>query len=201
MKTPRSAPSPLRSIKSILATGVLLCGLGSSVMAEVPRSLLPAFGNEGAEFTTKAQGSHVVKGWLPADWKDNTEWASVSATYSKLADSPDKAAGAVRIKIEKVDEGQLQLTTYSGNQKYKKGARYLVTGWVRSPDRLTVNVGARQTGEPYEFYHEQELTTGPEWKRFEFAFTPAMDFQAFIMFVVREAGTVDLAGVVVEEKP
>ena len=54
--------------------------------------------------------------------------------------------------------------------------------------------------EPYEFYHEQELTTGPEWKRFEFAFAPTMDFAAFLMFVVREAGTVDLAGVVVAEK-
>ena len=79
--------------------------------------------------------------------------------------------------------------------------RYVVTGWVRSPGGLAVNVGARQMAEPYEFYHEQELATGPEWKRFEFAFTPAMDFTAFLMFVVREVGTVDLAGVAVEEKP
>ncbi len=55
--------------------------------------------------------------------------------------------------------------------------------------------------EPYEFHHEQELSTGPEWKKFEFAFTPTKDFDAHTMFVVRETGTVDLAGVVVEEKP
>ena len=171
-------------------------------MADAPKSLLPVFGNEGAEFTTKAKDGHVTKGWLPTDWKDNSEWAPVSATYSKLTDSPDKAAGAVRIKIEKVEEGgQLQLTTYGGNQKYKKGTHYVVTGWVRSPDRLSVNVGARQMVEPYEFYHEQELATGSEWKRFEFVFTPAKDFDAFIMFVVREVGTVDLAGVALEEKP
>jgi hypothetical protein len=143
-----------------------------------------------------------VKGWLPTEWKDNSEWAPVSATYEKLADSPDKTAGAVRIKVEKVDEGgQLQLTTYQGIQKYKKGTHYLVTGWVRSPGGLAVNVGARQMADPYEFYHEQELATGKEWKRFEFAFTPTMDISAFIMFVVREAGTVDLAGVAVQEKP
>ena len=197
----RSSSSPLRSIKSILATALLLCGQGLSVLAEAPKSLLPAFGNEGAEFTSKAQGSHVVKGWMPTDWKDNTEWASVSATYTKLTDSPDKVAGAVRIKVEKVDEGQLQLTTYQGNQKYKKGTRYLVTGWVRSPDKLAVRLGVRQKGEPYEFYHEEELTTGTEWKRFEFAFTPAMDFEALLMFSVRETGTVDVAGVVAAEKP
>jgi hypothetical protein len=171
-------------------------------MADAPKSLLPAFGNEGAEFTTKAKDGHVTKGWLPTDWKDNSEWAPVSATYSKLDDSPDKTAGAVRIKVEKVDEGGLlQLTTYQGIQKYTKGKRYAVTGWVRSPGGLAIKVGARQMAEPYEFYHEQELATGNEWKRFEFAFTPTTDISAFIMFVVRETGTVDLAGIVVEEKP
>ena len=65
-----------------------------------------------------------------------------------------------------------------------------------------MKVGTRQIGEPYEFYHEQELSTGPEWKRFEFAFTPTMDFTAFMMFSLsqRLGGMVDLAGVVVEEK-
>ncbi len=199
MKSLLSSSSSLRLRKNILAA-VLLCGVSAAAMAQAPKSLLPAFGNEGAEFTSKAQGSHVTKGWLPTDWKDNTEWAQVTATYAKLADSPDKAAGAVRIKVEKVEDGQLQLTTFQGNQKYKKGVRYLVTGWVRSADKLGIKVGVRQKAEPYEFYHEEELTTGTEWKRFEFEFIPAMDFEAFLMFVVRETGTVDLAGVVVAEK-
>ena len=70
--------------KAILAAAVVLFSQGMPVMAEAPKSLLPAFGNEGAEFTTKAKDSHVTKGWLPTDWKDNSEWAPVSATYSKL---------------------------------------------------------------------------------------------------------------------
>jgi hypothetical protein len=194
---------PWPAIKSTLAAAALIASLGlAAVAADAPKSLLPAFGNEGAEFTTKSANSNTVHGWLPAEWKDNSEWAPVSATYSKLTDSPDKAVGAVRIKIEKVDEGgQLQLTTYGGNQKYKKGIRYVVTGWLRSPDRLGVKVGTRQINEPYEFYNEEDLATGAEWKRFEFAFTPTMDYSAFLMFIVREPGTVDLAGVIVEEKP
>lgn len=202
MKTLCPTPSSLRSIQGLLVAAFLLCSQGMPVIAQSPKSLLPAFGTEGAEFTTKAKDGNVTKGWLPTDWKDNSEWAPVSATYSKLADSPDKAAGAVRIQVEKVEEGGLlQLTTYGGIQKYKKGTRYVVTGWVRSPGGLAVNVGARQQADPYEFYHEQELATGKEWKRFEFAFTPTMDIAAFIMFVVRETGTVDLAGVAMQEKP
>ena len=193
--------SPLLSFKTLLVATVMLGSLTWSAMAQTPKSLLPAFGNEGAEFTTKAQNNHVTKGWLPTDWKDNSEWAQVTATYTKLPDSPDKTAGAVRIKVEKVEDGQLQLTTFQGNQKYVKGKRYVVSGWLRSPDKSGVKIGARQKTEPYEFYHEEELTTGAEWKRFEFAFTPAMDLEAFLMFIVREPGTVDVAGVMVEEKP
>ena len=201
MNSFHSSSSPRSSIRSFLAAVLLLCGLSAAVRADAPKSLLPVFGNEGTEFTTKARNSHVVKGWLPKDWTDNTEWAAVSATYAKLADGPDKATVAVRIKVEKVDEGQLQLTTYQGIQIYKKGTHYLVTGWVRSADQTGIKVGVRQKADPYEFYHDQELATGTEWKRFEFAFTPAVDLDAFLMFVVASAGTVDLAGVTVEEKP
>ena len=201
MTATRSTFFSLRPIASILMAAALLCGHGLSLMAEPAKSLLPAFGNEGAEFTTKAQEGNIVKGWLPTGWKDDTAWAEVSATYTKLADSPDKAAGAVRIKVEKVDDGRLQLTTFQGNQKYKKGAHYLVTGWVRNPDGEGVKVGVREKDDPYQFFHEDDLPTGKEWKRFEFAFAPEMDFEAFLMFVVSETGTVDLAGVVLQEKP
>jgi hypothetical protein len=179
----------------------LLCAITVTLNADVPKSLLPAFGNDGAEFTVKGKDGHATQGWLPKEWVDNSEWAAVNANYTKLTDSPEKSAAAVRIKVDKIDEGQLQLTTYGGNQKYKKGTKYVVSGWVRSADHTTVKIGARQITEPYEMYHEDDLSTGPEWKRFEFAFTPTMDFQGFIMFIVRDAGTVDLAGIALEVKP
>lgn len=202
MNSPRSHSSLFRLVKLSLSAVALSGTLILPAMADGPQSLLPTFGNEGKEFTVKSRDGNTVKGWLPTDWTDNTDWAPVTATYTKLTDSPDKAAGAVRIKTEKVEEGgQLQLTTYQGNQKYKKGTKYVVSGWVRSPEHTGIHVGVRQQGEPYEFYHEDDLATGPDWKRFEFTFTPAMDFQAFLMFIVRDVGAVDLAGVSVAEKP
>jgi hypothetical protein len=189
------------SSKCTLAAAALTCALALPLQAQAPKSLLPTFGEEGKEFTVKARDGNTVKGWLPTDWTDNTDWAPVTATYTKLTDAPEKGAGAVRIKTEKVEEGgQLQLTTYQGTQKYKMGTKYVVTGWVRSAEHTGIKVGARQITEPYEFYHEDDLSTGPEWKKFEFTFTPAMDFQAFLMFVVRDVGSVDLAGVTLEEK-
>lgn len=194
MTAPRSATISRHLLKCLLAAA-LLCGHGPDLMAEPAKSLLPAFGNEGAEFTTKAQEGHSLKGWLPAGWKDDSAWAPVTATYTKLADSPDPAAGAVRIKVEKLDDDHLQLTTFEGNRKYKKGTRYLVTGWVRSPDALGLKAVIRETGEPYQFFDEAELPATKEWKRFEFAFTPEMDFEGFLMFLFSAPGTVDLAGV------
>ncbi|MEP6668355.1 MAG: carbohydrate binding domain-containing protein [Chthoniobacter sp.] len=188
-------------MKGLLVAVALLSACELSGLADVPKSVLPAFGNDGTEFTVKAKDGHTVQGWLPKDWIDNTDWAAVNATYTKLTDSPDKDAGAVRIKIEKVDEGQLQMTTYQGLQKFKKGVKYVVTGWVRSPGSLSITVGARQKMEPYEFYFEKELAAGAAWKPFEFTFTPAMELDAFLMFVVKDTGAVDLAGVAVEEKP
>ncbi|MCE9611582.1 MAG: hypothetical protein K8R23_15400 [Chthoniobacter sp.] len=200
MPKPRSSSFALPPLRSILLVAALLFGLGLALRAEPAKSLLPSVGNEGADFTAKAQEGHIVKGWLPKGWKDDSAWAPLSATYTKLADSPDPASGAVRIKVEKLDDDHLQLTTFQGNRKYKKGTRYLVTGWVRNPDGLGVKAAMREEGEPYEFFHELELPATKEWKRFEFAFTPETDFEGFLMFLVSATGSVDLAGVVLEAK-
>jgi hypothetical protein len=201
MTSLRFAFSPLRSIKSILAAGLLLGGLALSGLAEPRESLLPPFGNAGAEFKGKAQPGHDIHGWLPKNWVDNSSWAPVSATYTKLTDSPDKDAGAVRIEIQKVERWQLQMTTFEGNHDYKQGAKYVVTGWVRSPLLSTITIGFREDDEPRAFYDQKDLVTTGEWKRFEYVWTPEKDGIAWLMFFAKQPGTVDLAGIVVEEKP
>jgi hypothetical protein len=201
-----SLAKPMKFLPSSLlprfsAIALLLVVLELPATAQVPKSLLPPFGNDGAEFKIKAKDGHSTHGWLPKEWTDNSEWAPVNATYTKLPDSPDKDAAAVRIKVENVEDGQLQLTTFGGNDKYLKGGHYVVSGWVRSPDQTPVKIGIRQINGPYELYHEQTLNSGTEWKPFEFAFTPTEDRQAFVMFIIRKEGTVDLAGITLTEKP
>ena len=177
----------------------VLALMSSAVLfaAETP-SLLPAFGPDGAEFTVKAKDGHQTKGWLPKDWVDNTEWAAVSATYSKLADPPKGGGTAIRIAVEKVDEGQLQLTSWT-KPVFKKNAKYVVSGWIRSAENAGIKVGVRQPGEPYEFYAEQDLFATKEWKPFAFDFSLQEDKEAFVMFIKQETGTVDLAGLAVRE--
>jgi len=190
------------SCRNFIAAALLLGALTITASADAPKSLAPAFGTDGAEFSIKSRDGNTVRGWLPKDWNDNTEWAPVTATYTKLTDSPDKDAGAVRIKTEKVEEGgQLQLTTYQGIQKYKKGTSYVVTGWVRSADRTGITVGIRANKEPYDFFHQMDLPTDGDWKKFEFAFTPSSEIEGLLMFVVRDVGSVDLAGVALVQKP
>ena len=168
--------------------------------AEPQKSLLPAFGPEGTEVTVKAKGGHVVHGWLPKDWDDNTEWAPVTATYSKLDESPGKTGVALRIKLEKMDDGVLQLTSYAGTQTYQPGRIYRISGWVRSADHAEISVGARQIEDPYEMYHQQDLAADSTWKQFEFEFTPKKSVKAIIMFTLKNVSTVDLAGIVLTDE-
>lgn len=160
-------------------------------------SLLPAFGEAGRDFTAKAQGGKAIKGWLPTGWDDNSEWATLGATYTKLKDGPKEGLTAVRIEVKDLGDGQLQLTSYTGKRVFKKGVKHAVEGWLRGS--ADFRVGVRQPGEPYEFFAEQDLSGGKEWKAFKFEFTLDADREGFVMFVMPSAGTMDLAGVTVRE--
>ena len=162
-----------------------------------PTSLLPAFSGEGRDFAAKAQGGKAIKGWLPVGWDDNSDWATLAATYTKLKDGPKEGVTALRIEVTDLGEGQLQLTSFSGKRVYKKGVKHAVEGWVRGSSEF--KVGVRQPGDPYEFYVEHELTGGKEWKPFKFEFTLDADKDGLIMFVMAGSGSIDLAGVVVRE--
>src|SRR5258708_3090963 len=117
-----------RSMTSVMAVTTLLCGFGLSSMAEPPTSLLPPFAGKGMEVTKGKKEDYLGKGWVAKKWVDNSKWAAVNATYTKLAESPDKDLAAVRIEIKNVDDGQLQLTSFDGNHDYKKGTKYVVSG-------------------------------------------------------------------------
>jgi hypothetical protein len=164
--------------------------------ADEAPSLLPPFGAAGAEFARDAKDGNKTKGWLPKDWVDNSEWAAVSATYTKLNDPPAGVPAAVRIKVEKVDEGQLQLTSWT-KPAFKKNVKYVIAGWIRSADNSAIKIGVRQPGEPYEFYAEEDLSGSAEWKPFTFDFTLTEDREAFVMFIKQDTGVVDLAGLTV----
>ena len=69
-------------------------------MAEPSPSLLPIFGSKGGEFTKASKDDHLIKGWLPAKWIDNSKWAAVNATYTKLAESPDQDLAEVRTVLQ-----------------------------------------------------------------------------------------------------
>ena len=171
----------------------------ASFAAEQPASLLPPYVAEGADYAIDAKHGNKAKGWLPKGWVDNSEWAAVSATYSQLKDPPKEGMAAVRIKVEKVDEGQLQLTSWT-KPTFKKDVKYVITGWLRSADNAGLKIGVRQPGEPYEFYAEQDFGATREWKPFTFEFALDADKEAFVMLTKQETGTIDVAGLAVREK-
>ena len=187
------------NLKQFVPAIVIVAIASVSIAVEEAKSLLPAFGPDGTQITTNTKDGNKVTGWVPKDWVDNSEWAPVSATYSKLTDPPKEGVTAIRIKVEKVSDGQLQFTSWT-KPTFKKGVKYVIEGWIRSASSEGIKVGIRQPGEPYEFFAEQSLNGTAEWKPFTFEFTFTEDKEAFVMFIKPEAGTVDLAGLVVREK-
>ena len=184
-----------------MAVAALLGGLALAALAEPPKSLLPEFGTTGRQIEPKAKSGYDIRGWLPKDWIDNSSWAPVSVMYSQLKDPPAEGVGAVRMEVMKVDAFNVQLTTKNGARPYKQGTTYVLTGWVRSPMLTPIWVGFRQDEEPREFFAAQDLEVDTEWKRFSFEWTPEKDCAAWLLFNVQKAGTVDLAGIALEEKP
>ena len=167
--------------------------------ADDVKSLVPVFSAEGSDIDVKAKDGNKIKGWLPKDWVDNSEWAAVSAVYSKLPDPPKENVVAIRIKVDKADEGQLQLTTWT-KASFKKGVKYVVEGSIRSKESSGIKVGVRQSGDPYEMYADQTLDATPDWKPFTFEFSLTEDKDAILMFQKTETGSVDLAAPVIHEK-
>lgn len=185
----------------LLLASFLAGGFGGILYAEPPTaSRLPAFSGAGYQFNRPSKDDHIVKGWLPKDWVDNSKWAAVNAIYTKLEDPPEKGVGALRIEAKNVDSGQLQLTTFEGDLKYYKGTKYVVTGWIRGTMNSTIKVGLRDEAEPKGFLEEIHLTGSPQWRTFELNFVPDKDCNALLMIVMREPGTVDVAGLAVAEK-
>jgi hypothetical protein len=186
----------LNKFSSVIA----IAALATSILAaDEIKSMLPAFGPEGADFTTNAKDGNKITGWAPTQWTDNSEWAAVSATYTKLSDPPKEGLTGVGIKITKVDEGQMQFTSWT-KPTFKKDMKYVVEGWIRSKENSGIKIGIRQPGEPYEFFAEQDLSTTAEWKQFSFPFSFTEDKDAFVMFTKADAGAVDLAGITVHEQ-
>jgi hypothetical protein len=189
------------ALRNLLFAALLATGLGEGLRAEPPvAGRLSVFGTAGYQFNRASKDDHVVKGWLPKDWVDNSKWAAVNATYTKLEDPPEKGIGAVRIEAKNIDSGQLQLTNFEGNKQYVKGTKYVITGWIRGTMNTTIKVGMREEGEAKAFLDEIHLTGAPQWRPFELLFAPAKDLDAVLMVVMREPGTIDLAGLALTEK-
>jgi hypothetical protein len=190
-----------RSLRHLLAAAILLAGPAlTTFAADAPKSLLPIFGTKGWTMQGKGMQGYDIRGWLPKDWIDNSSWAPVSGVYTQLNDAPAPEIGAVRIEVTKLHSHHLQMTTKSGAQPYKKGTTYVLSGWIRGPQDADVYAGFREDAEPHKYYAGQNLSATAEWQRFSTEWTPEMDTTAWVMFSFHKIGSVDLAGISLEEK-
>lgn len=189
------------AVRNTLRAAVVLGALTlSALAAEPPKSLLPIFGTKGWTLQGKGMQGYDIRGWLPIDWIDNSSWAPVSAVYTQLDDAPSPGMGAVRVEVTKRHSHHLQMTTKDSARPYKKDTTYVLSGWIRGPVDADVYAGFRESNEPRKYYAGQNLSATEEWKRFTVEWTPEADVTAWVIFSFHKVGSVDLAGITLEEK-
>ena len=106
----------------------------------------------------------------------------------------------MRVEVTKRHSHHLQMTTKNAAPPYKKDTTYVLSGWIRGPQDADVYAGFREDDAPRKYYAGQNLFATGEWKRFSVEWTPEMDTTAWVMFSFHKVGTVDLAGIALEEK-
>ncbi len=190
---------PIRSVFSLPL--ILALALATApARADEPKSLLPPFGPQGYMTNKETKNNHNITGWIPKKWCDNSTWAAVNAVYTALLDPPKAELTAVRIDVSAVDEGQLQMTTFDGIIDYQQGATYVITGWVRSANGSTIKAGIRDVAPSHTFYKLEDLKGTADWQPFEVTLTPDQNFQGVVMFVMKQPGVVDIAGIMLVQR-
>jgi len=170
--------------------------------------IIPPFSAQGNELQHTNQAGVVSRGWLPQGWQDARLASALGGTYTRLADPPQPGLTAVRVRVERAAQGPaapLQIRWQSRLQ-FAGATPHTLRGWMRSPDGTAFDAGVRQWKAPFQFHARQTFNAAAEWAPFALKFQLPADFQPeedhlpIVLLILRQPGTLDLAGVTLVEE-
>jgi hypothetical protein len=131
------------------------------------------------------------RGSLPAGWVEDSHWADVAVTYGPLREAPFAGAQSLRVAVERVERGRVQVVIPDVVVVPSHFMRLRFA--VRSPTSGSVEVSLRQRGEPYRTYWTTTFHGRPEWAVVEaLASVDSVDREAVLMFAFESPGVVEI---------
>jgi hypothetical protein len=178
-------------VSMFLWLAVLAVAACAQSAAAAPRTVVDSdFGSGGAAIPA-AQGPGHISGRLPAGWRENSEWAKASVTYTETA---EQARTFTHVDVTSIGEGWAQIACNLPDVKEPVLVRLSLT--MRSPTAMPVQIGVRLLGTPYTFLWDTTSTLSADWEdyAFEFPLEPSKQ-PAGLFLVFPRAGTADIDSV------
>ncbi len=150
--------------------------------------------SKAISFESKSSSGARLGGNIAEGWKDNSEWAKVSADYNVIKNGNESF---MQVKASQIDSGYCQF--YYKLSDSASAANAVLSFKSRIQGRSRVTCGLRLIDAPYTWISKNSFTPESEWENKSFRFSFPKQKQAVaIFFAMDGAGTFDLKDVRLE---
>jgi hypothetical protein len=122
-----------------------------------------------------------IHGQMPDGWFDNSNWAAVSAHYSRDEQRPNSGEACMKVSATQVNSGNLQLV--SGPYTFNEAGIYRLSVYLRSEGHAALTLQLRQYSAPYRGYGSVLAMPTAEWTKYECIADVAADVPVIFMII------------------
>lgn len=140
----------------------------------------------------------VITGEIDALLQEDSAWADVEVTYSRLTENPAEGEAAQRIKVDRVAANSRIQLSYR-DFPLTPGQDLEIRFFGKSSDYTPISLRAVQKAPPYKTFWERSIPLVAEWQEIRSTVPGIYDVDnTQLLFVVSQPGTVDLDSLSIE---
>lgn len=144
------------------------------------------FEGDWQDIDIAAKDGGRIQGQIPAGWRDNSNWAAVSATYSCDRQMPNSGDACLKVTAAQVNSGNVQLAAQT--LTLTEPGVYRVSIHLRSERAGALRLQLRQEAAPYAAYGGMLVMPTREWAKYDFIADVPADIP-FMLLILTGAPT------------
>ncbi|NMA46676.1 MAG: hypothetical protein GX945_08945 [Lentisphaerae bacterium] len=123
------------------------------------------FEGEWQDIDIVAKDGGRIQGQMPADWRDNSSWAAVAATYGCDRQMPNSGNACLKVTVTQVNSGNVQFAAQT--LTLDEPGTYRASVYLRSERVGALRLQLRQVAAPYKAYGNMVVMPKPEWTKYD----------------------------------